>query len=297
MTEKIPTGQADAQPDLSHTLLPFESGAASIFRVEREGLYRRIESANGIDLTLFVACYNEEQNIVATLDTVVETLRELPLTYEVIVVDDGSRDRSWELLLEYQKQHPALALVLVRNVVNCGLARNFAEAAFLGRGRYYKLLCGDNVESSETLKAVFAQVGKADLVIPYHKNIVGRSWLRRFLSRTYTRLVNLLSGQSLRYYNGCGLYRRVDVMRWHSRSSGFGFQAELVTQLLAEGAAYIEVPITAMERQNGSSTALRLRNWISVGCSLLNIFLCRVGAKRPHRVAAAPLGADQRKAA
>jgi glycosyltransferase involved in cell wall biosynthesis len=268
------------QPHLSLDFLPFKPEPSRVIHVENEGLYRRTEQSNSLDVTFFVACYNEEENIVATLNTIVETMKELPLTYEAVIVDDGSSDRSTELIMEYQAQHPHVALVLVRNAFNCGLSRNFAEAAFLGRGRYYKLICGDNVDSKETLKTILAQAGKADVVIPYHKNIVGRTWRRRLLSRSYTALVNLLSGQSLRYYNGCGLYRRADVMRWHSRTTGFGFQAELVTQLLSEGAAYIEVPTTALERENGSSSAMRLRNWISVGCTLLNIFLCRLGSKR-----------------
>ena len=114
------------------------------------------------------------------------------------------------------------------------------------------------------------------MVIPYHKEVEGRSWARKVLSRTYTRLVNLLSGQSLRYYNGCAVYRRADVMRWHSRSSGFGFQADLITRLLIQGATYVEVPILGKDRAAGNSTALKIKNWFSVGSTLFSIFWQRL---------------------
>jgi glycosyltransferase involved in cell wall biosynthesis len=234
-------------------------------------LHRVIERNDEFDLTLFVACYNEENNIVATLDNLQDTLRELPLTYEIIVIDDASRDRSVEVVKEYQRRNPVAPVTLVESQQNRGLSRNFAEGAFRGRGRYYKLVCGDNVDTKESLLATFKHLGTADVIVPYYERTQGRSRFRRFLSRSYTRLVNLLSGHCLCYYNGCGVYRRADVMRWHSRTSGFGFQAELLVRLLDEGATYVEVPIVGMERQGGSSNALKLRNWLSVGRTLLAI--------------------------
>jgi glycosyltransferase involved in cell wall biosynthesis len=237
--------------------------------------HRYVERYAELDLTIFVACYNEEANILATLETLAEALRELPLSHEIIVIDDASRDRSVELVKEYQAQNPAVPVRLVENPGNRGLARNFVEGAFLGRGRYYKLVCGDNVEPRENLLAVFKRLGNADLVVPYHERTEGRTLGRRLLSRTYTTLVNFASGYSLRYYNGCGLYRRADVMRWHSRAAGFGFQADLVVRLLDEGASHVEVPIVGHERPNGSSSALKFRNWLSVARTLLAILFRR----------------------
>jgi glycosyltransferase involved in cell wall biosynthesis len=233
--------------------------------------YRALERHAQLDLTLFVACYNEEANIAGALDAVQEALDGLYLTYEIVVLDDGSRDRSVEVVKDYQLRNPAAPITLAANCKNQGLAHNFAEAAFVGRGRYYKLVCGDNVEPAETLRQVLEHVGKADIILPYHRRSEGRGWGRRLLSGTYTRLVNLLSGYSLAYYNGCGVFRRADVMRWHSRRSGFGFQAELVVRLLDKGATYVEVPVVARERQAGSASALKLRNWLSVGRTLLEI--------------------------
>jgi hypothetical protein len=82
----------------------------------------------------------------------------------------------------------------------------------------------------------------------------------------WTRLVNLASGQRLHYYNGLPLYLRRDVMRFHVEATGLGYQAEFLLRLLQEGRSYIEVPMVASDR--GGSTALNLRNFISVGYRL-----------------------------
>jgi hypothetical protein len=87
--------------------------------------------------------------------------------------------------------------------------------------------------------------------------------------------VNLISGNALRYYNGCPLYRRFDVLRWHVETTGFGYQAEFLTRLLLEGSSYVEVPAVSCDRPGSES--LSLRNFLSIGHSLLKIGLRRMG--------------------
>jgi glycosyltransferase involved in cell wall biosynthesis len=227
-------------------------------------------------LTLFVACYNEELNIEATLDTVAAACTELGVTYEMIVIDDGSRDRSVEIVRAYMERHPERNVRLVVNAENQGLGVNYVEAAFLGRGEWYRLICGDNVEPKETFIKVFSHIGKADLIIPYQTACPGRPRSRVLLSRAYTALVNLISGYQIRYYNGLCLTRRQLVMRWHPSSHGFGIQADLVTRLLSRGVSYLEVPVEARERATGTSKAITLRNFCSVAHSLLNIAIRRI---------------------
>src|SRR5262249_2169968 len=100
--------------------------------------------AKKVDLTLFIACYNEEENIVGTLETVQAALAEHKLTWEVIIIDDASQDNSVAVIQDYVAKHPALPIRLYVNPVNKGLGQNFVEASFLGNGEYYRLICGDN---------------------------------------------------------------------------------------------------------------------------------------------------------
>jgi glycosyltransferase involved in cell wall biosynthesis len=202
---------------------------------------------------------------------------EAGISYDVVIIDDCSTDRSVEVILRYLEAHPELPITLYVNEVNQGLGSNYAEGAFRCRGRYYRLICGDNVESKETLVCIFRHIGKADIVIPYPADTTYRGPFRRFVSGSYTSLVNLLSGYSIRYYNGLAVHLRYNVMRWHSNSHGFGFQADLITRLLDLKASYIEIPVYPNERAAGATKAFKFRNICSVGHTLLEIWLRRLG--------------------
>jgi glycosyltransferase involved in cell wall biosynthesis len=234
-------------------------------------------SAGGIDVTFFVPCLNEEERVVPTLKTIQDAMREVPYTYEVLVVDDGSTDRTLEVAEGFRKENPDVAVCIHRNPRNLGLSRSFVDAAFRGRGTYYRLVCGDNVEPKDAMTKILGMLGKADIVVPYYPVLPGKSPTRRVVSRTFTVLVDLISGYRLNYYNGCALYRRYHVMRWAPYNYGFGFQADLITRLLDEGASYVEVPVSGfhLTKERGRS-AITLRNFVSTGHTLFEILLRRI---------------------
>jgi glycosyltransferase involved in cell wall biosynthesis len=238
------------------------------------------EVDNSVDVTLFVPCYNEEQNVVPTLRTIVEACKQVGCSYEAIVIDDASKDRSVERVRTFQDDHPKLPIRLICNPVNMGLAHNFLEGAFLGTGKHYRIVCGDNVEPLATQVAILARMNQAELVLPYPIVVENKTPFRRLLSRIYTHLVNFVSGRRLRYWNGCGLLLREDIMRYQPNTRGFGFQALLVARLLRLGRTYVDVGCTYTERQFGKSRALTIKNFISVAHCLLSILLERVTGRQ-----------------
>ncbi len=243
-----------------------------------------------VDITFFIACYNEEENITDTLDTLTAALAESTCSWEAIVVDDGSRDRSAEVTRRYMQEHPGLPIILKVNEQNRGLAQSYFDTAFLGKGKYYRLVCGDNVEPKETFVTILKHLGEADIIIPYQVETKGKALHRRILSKTFTRLVNTITGRHIRYYNGLAVHLRENVMRWRSDTQGFGFQAEMIVQLLDEGFSYVEVPVVASERTKGQAKALTMKNWLSVSNTLLKLLKNRLSRKKsahgPARAAA-----------
>lgn len=229
-----------------------------------------------VEITLFVPCLNEEKRVVGALETIRDAMAEVECAYEVLVVDDGSTDATVATVQGFIAANPSLPIELYRNPCNRGLSRSFVDAAFRGRGRYYRLVCGDNVEPKDSMIAILRARGKCDIVIPYYPILPGKSRFRKLVSRTYTLIVNGLSGRRLKYYNGCALYRRPHVMRWASYNYGFGFQADLITRLLDEGASYLELPLTGMHLTKDRGSALNLRNFLSTAHTLSEIFLRRV---------------------
>jgi glycosyltransferase involved in cell wall biosynthesis len=229
-----------------------------------------------LDLTVFVSCYNEKSYIIRTLDTLRAALAELSFSYEIIVIDDCSGDGSADVVEAYIGANPAERLLLRRNKFNIGWAQNYVDAAFIGKGTYYRIVCGDASEPKDTMIKVFREIGSADIIIPYYGENVGRTRARYLLSRTYVMLVNLISGFHLKYYNGLPVHLRYNVMRWHSNTRGFGFQADLLCLLLELGFTYKEVEVFAVEQKGEKSTALSFKNMLSVAHTLFDIGIRRV---------------------
>ena len=253
----------------------------------------RVHNANDIlsgnmgdrfDITFFVSCYNEEEFIVATLDTVQNAMIGLGLTYDIVIIDDGSKDRSPELIRHYIAAHPDINVVFRQNAMNKGWAQNYIDSTFIGKGRYHRAICGDNSEMESTIRTVLRPLGEADIIIPYYVEVEHKRFLRHVVSTTYTSIVNLLSGNSLHYYNGLPIHRRYNVMRWHPDTRGFGFQAYILCLLLGQGATFKEVALSATERRAGSSNALTWRNLLSVAHTLTEILLRRISNRIHGRV-------------
>jgi glycosyltransferase involved in cell wall biosynthesis len=229
---------------------------------------------SSIEFTAFVSCYNEADFILESLEDIRIALREVGNSFEIIVIDDCSTDNSADKVRRYISEHPEDAIILRKNLVNRGLAQNYIDAAFLGRGRYYKLFCGDNTEPKETIVKICGLIGKADIILPNYSSVEGKSGFRKWLSNTYTTLVNLVSGNNLSYYNGLAVNRRYNIMRWHPNTRGFGFQADIVCMLLEHGATCLELSVPAINRT--ASRALTWKNILSVGHTLTDIMIRRV---------------------
>ncbi len=227
------------------------------------------------DLTIMIPCYNEESNIIDTLNILVSVLRQMSFSWEIIAVDDASEDNTKELIQGYINEHPDYGIRLLVRKENAGLSRNYIDGAFLAKGRYYKLVCGDNAEPKESLEKIFGLLGKADCIIPHHIKVTGKSFFRNMLSKVYTFLVNLIGGYRIKYYNGCALCLTYNVMRWHTGYSGFCFQADIIVRSLDEGMSYLEIPVMAQERKFGSSQAIKLKNFFSVGHFFIDLIIRR----------------------
>ncbi len=224
-----------------------------------------------IDLTIFVSCYNEQDFVTDTLDAIAEAMSRFDYQYEVLIIDDVSKDNSAAVVERYIAEHPDRRIILKKNGVNRGLAQNYVDGAFLGRGKYYRLICGDNAEPVDTIATVMEKLGQADIILPYYTSFEGKSLFRRTLSKAYSGIINVITGRSIKYYNGLALPLRYNVMRWHPTTRGFGFQAEIMTMLLDDGATCIEVPAVTVELKGGASRALDWRNVVSVSHSVLTI--------------------------
>lgn len=234
------------------------------------------EIENICDITFFVPCLNEEKEIEKTLTTIVSSVQETSLSYEILIVDDHSTDNTLNNISAFRNQFPDVLIYLQGNRFTKGLGRNYVDGAFISHGKYYMLINGDNAEPKGTILAIIQELGAADMIIPYFGNNDDRSIFRKQLSLFFTWIVNLISGNTINYYNGPVAHLRYNVMRWSPDTNGFAYQAELITRILDEGASYKEIEIANLDRKDGTTKAFMIQNILSVSHSLLQIVLRRL---------------------
>ena len=241
------------------------------------------KTKNKFYVSFFVPCLNEKENIIATIHTIQSVVKKIDMIYEIIVIDDNSSDNSYQLLEDFKYKNSLINLILIKNKFTKGLGRNYIDASFIAKGKYFMLVNGDNVEPEETLITILNEIGNADMIIPYFGNNDKRRFFRIVLSKTFTFLINFVSGYNVPYYNGPVLHLRYNIMRWSPDTNGFAYQAELITRILSEEKSFKSVKIKNEDRSKGESNAFNIQNILSVGHSLLQIFLRRLRSFLFHK--------------
>lgn len=254
-----------------------------------------MSAGDPVDVTFIVPCLNEAGNVTGALGTIESVMKGRALSYEIVVVDDGSSDGTSAVVEAHARSNPHLPVVLHTNERNRGLGYNYLAWASRARGRYYMLVNGDNDISECTLATVLDRLGRAEVVIPYLENQEDRPLSRHIISKMFIFIVNLLGGNRLRYYNGPVLHLRENVARYRPNASGFGYQAELLCRVLRHGGSFVEVPFRFAGSDYVLSSAFRPRNFASVAKSFARILIYRLASsssprKRPRHVGAAPGG-------
>ena len=109
-------------------------------------------------LTFSVAAYNVEKFLNQLLDSIVAA--ELNDKIEVLVVNDGSKDRTVEITQEYEAKYPEMIHLV--NKENGGHGSTINKGIELATGKYFRALDGDDWVDSESLKKVIAELEKTD---------------------------------------------------------------------------------------------------------------------------------------
>ena len=214
-------------------------------------------------LSVIIPAYNESENILGTLDNVSTALAPLGLTHEILVIDDGSTDGTGAVVAANADRFPQVRLLANERNMGFGWTyRRGVEAAALD---HIVMVHGDNAWGAATLRDLFSRMGDADIIVGYTRDMWrSRTWTRTVISKTFTRLVNLITRRGLRYYNGLQIHQAPVLKRLRIESSGYGFQAEVLVKALHLTKTVVEVPMDLIERDKGESKAFRTRNVVDV---------------------------------
>ncbi len=209
-------------------------------------------------ITVVVPARNEEGNLKATVQTVIEALTDVTRDWEIVLVDDGSTDGTGPLADRLAAELPNVRAL--HNTPARGFAGAYRRGAEAAAKPVVALIPGDNEIQPMSVRAIFEAVGSAEIIVPVTANQHDRPWLRRTLSKTFIGLVNGLFGFGLRYYQGPAVYPSDLLRRLPTSTGAFVFLTEMLVRALATGRSHVQVPMYIQHRQYGSSRAVSLYN-------------------------------------
>lgn len=231
-------------------------------------------------LSYFFPAHNEEANLRPLVEEAMKVLPGIADSWEIVVVNDGSRDATRSIADDLAKAHPGLVRA-VHHTTNLGYGAALRSGLRAARHELVAFTDGDRqfrVADLATLTARLAQADRPDAVVGYR---IRRAdpLVRTVYARLYRLANRIFFGLRVRDVDcACKLFRRDALAGLRVESGGAFFSAELLIKLRESGRTVAEVGVPHYPRTAGSATgakpsvvfravrdfwALRLRLWAS----------------------------------
>jgi len=229
-------------------------------------------------ISIVIPVYNEKDSLALLHDEIAQTAAKANLDIDVIFVDDGSRDGSWDVIAELARRHP-----LVRGI---RFRRNFGKAAALSagfaaaRGDIVMTLDADLQDDPAEIPAFLRALAEGKDVISGYKQVRHDPWHKVLPSRVFNFMVSWVTGVRLHDHN-CGMKcYRAEVLR---EIRLYGELHRFIPVLAdARGFRIGEVIINHRPRRFGSSK-YGVRRFVKGFLDLLTVkFLTGFGQRPQH---------------
>jgi len=203
-----------------------------------------------MNLSVVIPLFNEQENIEPMLEELVAVLGSLEKSYEIILVDDGSRDRTYELACLQAESNRQIKLLRLR--------RNFGQTAAMAAGFDHASgdvvipMDGDMQNDPRDISRLLDMVDEGyDVVSGWRKGRKDAFVSRKLPSMIANRIISRTTGVALRDY-GCTLkaYRREVLSQVNLYGELHRFVPALASMI---GARITEIPVNHRERERGVS--------------------------------------------
>jgi len=210
-------------------------------------------------LSYFFPAHNEAANLEGLVEEALAALPNLADTFEIIAVDDGSRDATASLAEALAERHPDIVR-LVRHPVNLGYGAALRSGFSAARYELVAFTDGDRqfkVADLGRLTTRLAAADAPDVVVGFR---IKRAdpLVRTLYARAYRLANRIFFGLRVTDVDcACKLFRRTALETLRVESGGAFFSAELLIKLQAEGASVAEVGVPHYPRTAGSATGAK----------------------------------------
>ena len=205
-----------------------------------------------VELSVVIPLYNEEQNVAPLLAELSAILASMPVPHEVVLIDDGSTDGTFEALRRIQKSHQHVRVI--RFARNFGQTAAFAAGFAHARGRLIVTSDGDLQNDPRDIpRMIEAADSGYDIVCGWRKDRKDAFFSRLLPSMLANRLISRATGVRLHDY-GCSLkVFRAEVVK---PLKLYGEMHRFLPAIASEqGVSIHEMVVNHRPRRHGTSTS------------------------------------------
>jgi glycosyltransferase involved in cell wall biosynthesis len=210
---------------------------------------RTAAPAIAVDVSVVVPVFNEIESIRPLRQELVKALDTLPVTFEIVFVDDGSTDGTYSVLQDLHAEFPYVRVI--------GLRQNFGKSAALqagfeiAHGQIIITIDGDLQDDPAEIPRLIEAIEEGHDLVSGWKMTRRDPWSKRIPSRIFNWVVSRMTGLRLRDCN-CGFkaYRRAVVDEIHLYGELHRFIPALAQ---ARGFKVNEIPVNHRPRRFGKS--------------------------------------------
>ena len=208
-------------------------------------------------LSVVIPAFNEEPNVGAALKRVSDVLQTLNLDSEIILVNDGSRDRTGEIAKSLVGEIPHLKVV--EHFPNRGYGGALKAGYAAATKDLITFVPSDNQFDFNEIRLLLSKIDNADIVTGYRAHRVD-PLIRKINGFGWNSVVRLLFGYLARDID-CGfkLFRRDLLNHITILSNGAMIDTEFLAEARARGYRIAEVPVTHLPRVAGHPTGANLQ--------------------------------------
>jgi dolichol-phosphate mannosyltransferase len=236
---------------------------------------------------IIIPTYNELANAPILIERI---FKHIPDAH-ILIIDDGSPDKTAEKIKELQSKHLS-SLFLLERARKSGLGSAYRTGFAWGSERGYEELIEMDADLSHRVRDLKKMID-AKVLTPNTDLVIGSRWMpggktenwsksRKLLSRTANLYVRMMLGMGIKDSTaGFRIYSSSILKNLNLeaiKSEGYSFQIEMTRAVHKLGGKIIEVPITFRERENGVSKMSK--NIVREAMTLVTIW----GLKRFFRV-------------
>lgn len=204
-------------------------------------------------ISVVLPAHNEEENIAKTVGNCVRYLENKVGEYEIIVVNDGSGDRTGVIVKELSSANPKI--ILVNHEVNRGYGSALRSGFDATTLEYIFFMDSDGQFDIQDLDSLMPYVGEKEIVIGYRQNRAD-SMIRSLNAWLYGMYIKLIFGLGVRDMD-CAFkifpkkaYQSVKPIK----ADGALFSAEFLIKLQKKGYNLVEVPVRHFPREFGAQS-------------------------------------------